>query len=266
MEPIVLTYDNAPNDNTRFFVTTLQQTKWNYKLVGEGEKWEGFPTRMKCYLRELSTLKEDQVVVLSDARDVFAVRPPNEFVKGFLSYGGRVVVSMELFCEGHMAEDKTTGSQCIPLTKYWNHYTDVQPHRKYVNMGLITGYAKDLIVLLSWMVDHKYTDDQLGLGNYMNAFPHIVFADSKAELLHTSSSAICCCTYNNVIQSADSPTLTELIGCGAFFLHIPGHGASKGQKFMYDAVTDFLKVQNGRKLTDVYSLRPILWKETTMPL
>lgn len=266
MNPIVLTYDNAPNENTRFFVTTLQQTKWTYKLVGEGEKWEGFPTRMKCYLRELSALKEDQVVVLSDARDVVAVRPPNEFIKGFLSCGGRIVVSMELFCEGHMADDRTTGFQCIPLTNYWKHYNlTEQPHRRYVNMGLVAGYAKDLITMLTWIVEHKYTDDQLGIGNYMNAFPHLVYADTQAELLHTSSSAVSCCTYNNKIQSADGPTLTELLGCGAFFLHVPGHGISKGQKFMYETVVDFLKHHNGRKLTDVYSYQPILWKEISIP-
>jgi hypothetical protein len=266
MEALVLTYDNAPTENTRFFVTTLQQTKWAYKLVGEGEKWEGFPTRMKCYLRELTTLKEDQVVVLSDARDVFAVRPPNEFIKGFLSYGGRVVVSMELFCEGYMADDRTTGGQCIPLTNYWRHYNlTEQPHRRYVNMGLIAGYAKDLKQLLSWILEHKYTDDQLGLCNYLNAFPHLVYADVKAEMLHTSGSAVSCCTYNNPIQSADGPTLTELLGCGAFFLHIPGHAASKGQKFMYETVVEFLKRQNGQKLTDVYSYQPIRWKEVSIP-
>jgi hypothetical protein len=265
MNPLVISYDNAPNDNTRFFVKTLQETNWAYKMVGEGDAWEGFPTRMKCYLKELSALKEDHVVVLSDARDVFAVRPPNEFMKGFLSYGGRVVVSMELFCEGHIAEDRTKGFQCIPLTRYWNHYAYDKPHRKYVNMGLVAGYAKDLIMMLSWILEHKYTDDQLGLGNYMNAFPHLVYADAIAELVHTSGSAISCCTYNNSIQSADSPTMTELLGCGAFFLHIPGHGISKGQKFMYNTVTDFLKRLNGKKLNDVYSYSPIRWKEITIP-
>jgi hypothetical protein len=261
MDPIVLTYDNAPTDNTRFFVTTLQQTKWAYKLIGEGEKWEGFTNKLKGYLKEVTSMKEDQVVVLSDARDVFAVRPPNEFVKGFLSYGGRVVVSMELFCEGHMTGDKTTGFKCIPLTKYWKHYnlTEV-PHRKYVNSGLIAGYAKDLVALLTWILEHKYTDDQLGLGNYMNAFPHLVYADSKAELLHTSGAAVNCGRYNNQIQSADSPTLMELLGCGAFFLHIPGQEL-KGQNLMYNAAAEFLKHQEGRKLTDAYSYPPILWKE-----
>jgi hypothetical protein len=266
MEPLVLTYDNAPNENTRFFVTTLQQTKWAYKLVGEGEKWEGFVNKIKGYLRELSSLKDDQVVVLSDARDVFALRPPTEFVKAFNSFGIRLVVSMELFCEGYMTDERTTGVQCVPLTNYWKHYNLADlPHRKYVNSGLIAGYAKDLKHLLAWILENKYTDDQLGLCNYMNAFPHLVYADAKAEMLHTSGSAICCCTYNNRVQSADSPTLTELLGCGAFFLHIPGHAASKGQKFMYETVLDFLRHHEGRKLTDVYSKRPILWNEISVP-
>jgi hypothetical protein len=266
MEPLVLTYDNAPTENTRFFVTTLQQTKWKYKLVGEGEKWVGFLNKMNGYLRELSSLKDDQVVVLSDARDVVALRPPSEFGKGFLSYGGRVVVSMELFCEGYMTDDRTTGVQCIPLTKYWKHYNLTElPNRKYVNSGLIAGYAKDLIRMLSWILEHKYTDDQLGLCNYLNAFPHLVYADVKAEMLHTSGSAVCCCTYNNTVQSSDSPTIAELLGCGAFFLHIPGHSASKGQKFMYETVLDFLKHLNGKKLTDVYSKGPIMWNEISVP-
>jgi hypothetical protein len=266
MEPIVISYDNAPNDNTRFFIKTLEQTKWKFRMVGEGDTWEGWPTRMRKYLEEVSVLKEDQLVVFTDARDVFAVRPPNEFTKAFRSFGKQIVVSMELFCEGHLAEEKSKGFQCVPLTNYWKHLGVVEkPERKFVNNGLVAGYAKALKEMLTWILDHKYKDDQLGLGNYMNTFPDLIYADVDAEMFHTSSAGISCCTYKNKVQANDGPTFPELLGCRSFFLHIPGHTISKGQKFMFDLTTDFLKKLNGQKLTTIYNYSPILWNENTIP-
>lgn len=263
-DPFLLSYDNSPTENTDFFVETLKQNKWTYKLIGEGDKWEGFvKTRCVAYERALAALDDMQLVLLSDARDVVCVRPPNYFRDGFLSFGGKVVVSMELFCEGHMDEEKVTQKfQCIPLTKYWNHYgVEKRPNRKFVNMGLITGYAKDLRHILNWIIDNGYTDDQLGLANYMNTFPQNIHADTDAELLHTTGFAINCGTLNLKIQNADSPTVGELLGSGAFFLHIPGHLISKGQKFTYDTVVKMLKDLNGQKITDAYKYSPLKWNE-----
>ena len=44
--PLVITYDNAPTENTRLFLRTLEKNKWNYKLIGEGETWRGFITKL----------------------------------------------------------------------------------------------------------------------------------------------------------------------------------------------------------------------------
>ena len=261
--PLLLTYDNAPTENTLFFIETVKQNKWNYKLIGEGEKWEGFKNKMNGYLRTVNELPDMQLVVLSDARDVVCLRPPNYFKDGFLSFGGRVLVSMELFCEGHMDEDKVSKKfQCIPLTQYWNYNNPSRPNRKFVNSGLIAGYAKDIRHIWNWIIENNYKDDQLGLCNYMNTFPERVVADVHADMLHTSGLGINCGTINLKIQNADTPTLGELLGTGAFFLHIPGHAISKGQKFMYDTVVHMLKDLKGKKLTDAYGYSPLKWNET----
>ena len=264
MEPIVIAYDNAPTENTEFFIDSLKKNKWNYKLIGVGDTWQNFvKTRVTAYLHELSQLPDEQLVVLSDARDVVCLRPPNYFKDGFLSFGRNIIVSMELFCEGQMDETKVTKKiQCVPLTKYWNYYSKQdRPNRKFANMGLLTGYANDLRHLLSWIIENNYTDDQLGLCNYMNTFPERSAADVNAELLHTSGFAINCGTLHLKVQSPDSPSLSELLGAGAFFLHIPGHAISKGQKFVYDAVVHMLKDLNGKKLTDAYGYSPLKWNE-----
>jgi hypothetical protein len=262
--PLLLTYDNAPTENTKFFIETLKQNKWNYKLIGEGELWEGFvKTRVSAYLRELSSLPDNQLVILTDARDVICLRPPNYFKDGFQSFGEKLVVSMELFCEGNMDEDKVSQKfQCIPLTQYWNYYNPSRPNRKFANMGLLVGRVKDLRHCLSWIKENNYKDDQLGLCNYMNTFPERVSADVHAEMLHTSGLGINCGTINLKIQNTDSPTIGELLGTGAFFLHIPGHNISKGQKFMYDTVVQMLKDLKGKKLTDAYGYSPLKWNET----
>jgi hypothetical protein len=50
--------------------------------------------------------------------------------------------------------------------------------------------------------------------------------------------------YNNIhSQKHDSPTLAELFGRGAFFLHTPGLGGIKGNLLVYDTVRSL--IQNG---------------------
>jgi hypothetical protein len=264
-DTVLISYDNATNTNTKHFINTLDANIWNYRMIGEGERWEGFvQTRMTGYLRAISKLPSDTLVVLSDARDVVCVRPPNAFKTGFLSYGGRIIVSMELFCEGHMSEDKTSGLQCIPLTNYWKHYTihdKEKPPRKFANAGLLAGYAKDLKHMFTWILENKYTDDQLGVCNYMNTFPQNVYADIHAELLHTTSYAVCSGIVDLKIQASDSPTFSEILGSSSFFIHVPGHPNSKGQKYLYDSIVSTLTMLNNTKLNTVYKRPPPGWHE-----
>jgi len=262
-DTILLSYDNAPNEHTKHFLHTLDANKWNYRMIGEGEVWKGFVNKLNGYLRSVSELPGDTLVVVSDARDVVCVRPPGAFKPGFVSYGGRIVVSMELFCEGYMSEDKTTGAQCIPLTNYWKHYTiNEKPPRKFANSGLLAGYAKDLKHMFTWILENKYTDDQLGVCNYMNTFPQNVYADIHAELLHTTSYAICGGIVDVHTQAADSPTFAELLGSSSFFIHIPGQPFSKGQAYMYDSIVNTLTMLHNTKLNTVYKRPPPGWRET----
>jgi hypothetical protein len=84
--PLVVTYDNAPNEFTYYFTKTLNRQEWDYKIVGEGEVWEGWQTRMKAYRNYLYTLPDEKIVVLSDARDVVCVRSPRAFMDAFHSF------------------------------------------------------------------------------------------------------------------------------------------------------------------------------------
>ena len=239
--PLLITYDNKPNENTHRFIRTLKANAWDHILLGEGDVWEGWSTRMTAYRSCLTALPDDIVVVLSDARDVVCLRSPKAFLKGFASYKKDMVVCMELMCGGKFdVPDTFNCVQCVPLYKYWAfHGIAEKPLRKFVNNGLLAGTVKALRELLEWSIANEFKDDQLALGSYVNAFPDRVALDVEAHLLHTTAFGFNAGIQSIHIQKHDSPTFAELFGRGAFFLHMPGV-AGKGQGVVYDAVSKFI--------------------------
>jgi hypothetical protein len=257
-EPIVISYCNSEIDNThhgtQLFVNTLINNDWKYHIIGRGEKWNGFITRMIGYYNFLLTLDPKQIVVISDARDVYCVKNSKKFIKDFKKYNKKIVVSMELFAEAQFKylPDKDY-FQVTWIDKYWQMYNidTSKIHRKYVNCGLISGYVEELIKFFKWAIDNKYTDDQKALGAYINTVPELVYADIHAELLHTTGAFVSGGLYDVTIQSMDSPTFSELAGLTSYFLHIPGTNL-RGQKYLYENVETTLTFLNSKKLPEIY--------------
>ena len=135
------------------------------------------------------------------------------------------------------------------------------PSRKFVNNGLIAGTVEAVKRFLQWALENKYTDDQFALGNYMNTFPELVAADTAAELLHTTTFGVNAGIQDIHRQKQDAPTLAEVLGRGAFFLHVPG-SSSKGQKVIYDLVCTLIDAGAGdAMLGGVYKYAEPEWNE-----
>jgi hypothetical protein len=220
----------------------------------------GFVHKMAAYSRHLRTLDASQVVVITEAQGVFCVRSASAFLEGFKSFNRDIVVSMELFCGGHFdVADDYQHAQCIPLTNYWKNATAKNPIRKFVNSGLIAGKVCALNHMYSWIMERNFTEYQYAVGQYMCAFPERVYADTDAELLHTSTFGVNAGIQSIHIQKQDSPTLATLFGRGAFFLHIPGM-ANKGQKCVYDSVLTLVRAGVcGKLMTAPYGLTEPSW-------
>jgi len=263
MQPLVISYDNNPNENTALYIKTLESNGWDYRIIGNGDTWTGWITRIHAYRKFLDTLEDERIVILTDARDVVCVRGPKAFIKGFQSFGKNIVVSAELTCGGLIdVPDDYKNVQCKPLTNYWKYHniTDL-PNRKFVNNGLVAGRVKALKELYDWVILNKFTDDQLGLGHYVNTFPERVALDIEADILHTSTFAVNAGILNIHIQKHDSPTLAEFYGRGAFFLHMPGN-RNPGQGIIYGLVKQIVNMNIGCKiLSSSYKYAEPEWDE-----
>lgn len=265
--PLLVTYDNNPNDCTKRFLSTLDANRWEHVIIGKGDEWKGFLTRVVAYEAFLGTLPPEKLVVLSDARDVLCMRSPLAFVEAFRSFKKDLVVSMELLCNSQFSVDDSYKSQvCVPLTNYWKHYNiTTRPARKFVNAGLVTGTASALLHCLQrvreFMVLNKTTNDQSGFGNYINEFPERVACDVEASVLHTSVFGVNAGIQNIHLQKEDSPTFAELCGRGAFFLHIPGMTA-KGQMVVYEQVCKAIDLGiNDSRIREPYGYKEPVWNE-----
>ena len=266
-KPLVVSYDNNIAENAIFYINTLNNNNWEYLIVGQGDVWNGFISKIKGYIKFLKTLPSDKIVILTDARDVICCRSPHAFMDAFNSFGGNMVVSMELYCEGYMDINDTNLNkikcvQSIPITQYWKKHNIIKlPDRKYVNSGLICGKVKQLLHELEWAINNNYSDDQLALCNYINAFPDNVTLDIDATLLHTSTFGVCAGIQQIHVQKNDSPTFAEFLGRGSFFLHIPGCH-NKGQKTVYNLACKLIDLGIcERELREPYGYSEPKWYE-----
>lgn len=225
--PLVISND-ANLEKESYFLNSLTKHNWEYAILSSENKW-------RAYKEYLDTLPDDKLVVISDTHSVICCRSSKQFIKAFQSKQRSILTCMDVLCHAKFETDVARG-QCIPLHKYWQeNKRDTKPLRKFVNGGLVCGKASSLRKLFAWSLTQASCPDQMLYANYMNTFPSEVYADDKAEILHSSSYAHYGALYSYEHQIQDSPTLAELFGHGAFFLHIPNL-EDNGQKTMYKYV------------------------------
>jgi len=86
--PLVITYDNqsVKNNNNESFVNFLKGLnyyKYNFIVCGINTKWEGWYGRYKVYLELLELIPDNQLVFITDSRDVLVNDSPIEFEKNY---------------------------------------------------------------------------------------------------------------------------------------------------------------------------------------
>lgn len=202
-------------------VETLAQNGYDYRIIGMGQKWEGWRQRMQWYLEAADEFSKDHldgIVVCMDAYDAISLRPQSDaFQTTFDSFGKSLVLGLERSC----------GSNCVPITEWWNDRgrqflnTEGKPPRdQYVNGGLLAGRASAIRDLYAWMLKSGATDDQMGLGTWALEHPD-AWAPDVLGLLFKNR------IWGEPLEDEDAN------GHVAFFAHFPG--SAGGDITGYDA-------------------------------
>jgi len=86
--PLVITYDNQSvrNDKNESFVNFLKglnHYKYNFVVCGINTKWDGWYGRYKTYLELLEQIPLNQLIFITDSRDVLVNNSPQEFMANY---------------------------------------------------------------------------------------------------------------------------------------------------------------------------------------
>jgi hypothetical protein len=214
---------------------SLHVNGFDYEILGWGEKWSGFQWRVDKYIEFLSSQSPESFVIFVDAYDCFANRKAADFEATFNAFGRPIVVGAEWFC--------ASTKNCGKIDAWWKNNNRKKTFRNKVNAGFIAGYVGPLLEAYSWIRKNNFTDDQLGLSQWIDAYGH------ATVVLDTSSALV----YNCNIMDGFRRNQT------AFFLHFPGPLLKLGLFPQYNHSIEHSLGVYGRKIYPSEILDAVLW-------
>jgi hypothetical protein len=148
---------------------------WNLQIIGMGQEWKGWITRMSAYRDYAQQCDPETLLVCLDGYDVLCLRNSDQFYEDFKKYNRKYVFGAEMQCD-------VFGLQCKrPIN--WQRENAIQNF--YVNGGCVIAKAKDIYFLYNWCIQNGYTrDDQVALGYFMDNFPTQVSLDTKRIIIY----------------------------------------------------------------------------------
>jgi hypothetical protein len=162
------------------FIKSLKKYNYDYAVIGEGQKWTGFMTKIKGYRDYIKELKSNQLVACVDAYDVLATGPPDELIRKYYSYDKSILVGTESLCI----------PPYIPVDNWWKFQGKDKTRLCHINSGFFMGPAKNMVKVLNYMLSlenksHPLTteDDQVALAHYINEYPDDVALDTDAKIV-----------------------------------------------------------------------------------
>lgn len=213
----------ATNKNTQvhqFLESFNAHSGWDVRIVGIGEGWRSYRTKMGCYRDALREVNKEQVVVCLDAYDAVCIQDSRGFLETFHSYGTPILVGYEPFC-CFTLYNRLLQVGCCPDIGQWKSYHKIQQHDPiYVNSGCIVGYAGEVYHMLDWILNYPHfsiRDDQVGVGIYMNESPHKVKLDLENRVVFNDNFG-----ERLPVRIIENNRLEIGLPHKPFFLHFPG--------------------------------------------
>lgn len=158
---IIATVATSLNQYVEEYIHQLKKLKYNYRILGLNQPWNGFETKMKLYFELLQTVSPDEIIVVCDSYDLLFVQDASTLLETYNRLAqNKVVIGLENinkhFCNFSTICDPKVIEACKITNPYFEDFI-------YPNSGFIMGRAKDLQGIFQFMLDEKYNDDQYGL-------------------------------------------------------------------------------------------------------
>ena len=258
---IVIIYEtDLEHPNLQHFKASLKKHGYNYVILSD-KKWEGFGAKIKRINRYLRQLDPNQLVLVSDARDVLAVNfKSTDFVSAIskVDIEHKVVVSTEIGCcvptafkpgelrstsgrvlhrtyDGIAANKKNNNSDSVWKKMFaqraQKHNIEHPVSHKqsiYLNAGIYCGKAGNIRHIYEKMNITDKEDDQLLMSEVFYHFPNKFYMDYNRDFFSNS----------HVWDSNNNKSFQEDTGCfyerhndkildaylqkTPYFIHTPG--------------------------------------------
>ena len=159
------------NQYVKDWEVSVKKLDYRYKILGLGQKWEGFQTLFNLILKELYTRNSDEIIAITDAYDLVFVEKPKILMDRYLELArnGEVVIGIEDHC-------------MINCDSGFINKCKTKPG-KYINTGLIMGPVRTLIEGYEYCVKYGKDDDQIGWARFYAHNCDKVVLDYKSSLV-----------------------------------------------------------------------------------
>ena len=80
---LIITFANHRNSFLDEWEESVKRQNLQYKILGNGVKWEGWATRTNIYLHYLETLNPDKIIILCDGFDLVFLANEDEIMEKY---------------------------------------------------------------------------------------------------------------------------------------------------------------------------------------
>lgn len=255
---LVITYETDLNHkNLKTLEKTLTMNKYRYRVINE-RKWKGFGGKIKKLKSQLKYLHPEQIVIITDARDVISVNFKSEKLYSLVSkkdIDRKVIVSTEIGCcvpaKFKPGQLRTKDGKVLNRTfdkkdskkNFDNEWKEMFKKRAekvgvkhpvshkqsiYLNAGIYCGKVKNILKIYELMNIVDKEDDQLIMSEIYYHHPEKFLFDYNREIFSNSHVWD---SFNNKKFSEDSGCYYKKNGniikdvylnSEPFFIHTPG--------------------------------------------
>ena len=146
-------------DGLKRFINSCKVYGLKYKIMGLGEKWNGGNMsagvgggqKINFLMQTLSTIDEEQLILVTDSYDVIMTSNSEEIIKKYKTFQIPIVFAAE--------------SCCWPNKNLASIYPSSPTANKYLNSGGFIGKVKDIKKILPLNTISSNSDDQLYYSN-----------------------------------------------------------------------------------------------------